>query len=120
MSDSGRVIACLTGGGVAMIMSDTVSEELVVWETGELLSCVTGSRETILMLFSESEGSGSSTSEVSGDKGPTGTRSGTVSRVGLNGIFLKMQKTVASSKCNLTVHWMSLSILIFSFSVFSF
>ena len=71
MSDSGRVIACVTGGGVARIMSDTVSEGLVIWEAGRLLSCVTGSGEAMIMLFSESEGSGSSVSEGSGEHGPT-------------------------------------------------
>ena len=80
-------MACVTGGGVARIMSCTVSGSLFSMGSGSVITCITGERVT-LVSESESEELGSSVSETSGENGPTIIFSGTGSRVGMKGILL--------------------------------
>ena len=89
---SGSMASCLTG---VEAVSNSVLVEInnsgELWEVSDsrrLMACVTGGGVEMTMLTSSSEGLGSSTSEGSGYKGPTGMHSGTVSKVGLKGVFL--------------------------------
>ena len=92
MTGNGELLdlSCLTGVGaisnsVSVLMNNS-GELCEVSDSGRLIACVTGGGVEMSILFSSSVGS--STMEGAGDRGPTGIRSGTDSKVGLKGVFL--------------------------------